>query len=115
MSAHSPGTASGAAGDTVDVGAVESFLRTLQADICSALEQADGPGRFSADAWQRPGGGGGESRVLTDGGVFEQAGVGFSHVFGETMPPSATKSRPELAGRPFTAMGVSLVLHPHNP
>ncbi len=101
--------------DTVDTAAVESFLRELQAHICGALEEADGPGRFRKDAWQRPGGGGGESRVLTNGEVFEQAGVGFSHVFGETMPPSATKTRPELAGQPFTAMGVSLVLHPRNP
>lgn len=95
--------------------AVEDFLRGLQADICTALENVDGSGRFEKDAWERPGGGGGESRVLSRGDVFEQAGVGFSHVYGDGMPPSATKNRPELAGRPFTAMGVSLVLHPRNP
>jgi len=100
---------------TINLDAVEDFLRGLQADICTALENVDGSGRFAKDAWERPGGGGGESRVLSRGDVFEQAGVGFSHVYGEGMPPSATKNRPELAGRPFTAMGVSLVLHPRNP
>lgn len=94
---------------------VEQFLRHLQNEIVSALEEVDGKAKFRRDAWQRAGGGGGESRVLIDGGVFEQAGVSFSHVFGEQMPPSATKSRPELAGRKFQAMGVSLVLHPRNP
>ncbi len=101
--------------DPIRLDAVEQFLRGLQQDICTALEDADGEGRFERDAWRRPGGGGGESRVLTAGRVFEQAGVGFSHVFGDAMPPSATKTRPELAGRAFTAMGVSLVLHPRNP
>jgi len=100
---------------TMNLDAVEEFLRGLQADICTALENVDGSGRFAKDAWERPGGGGGESRVLSRGDVFEQAGVGFSHVYGDGMPPSATKNRPELAGRPFTAMGVSLVLHPRNP
>jgi coproporphyrinogen III oxidase len=71
--------------------------------------------RFAEDAWQRPGGGGGRSRVLVDGAVFEQAGVGFSHVFGPGLPPSATAQRPDLAGRSFEAVGVSLVFHPHNP
>ena len=71
--------------------------------------------RFAEDAWERPGGGGGRSRVLVDGGVFEQAGVGFSHVFGPGLPPSATLQRPELAGRSFEAVGVSLVFHPYNP
>jgi coproporphyrinogen III oxidase len=94
---------------------VEHFLRGLQQDICAGLEQADGGAKFLADRWERPGGGGGESRILKDGAVFEQAGVGFSHVFGSSMPPSATRNRPELAGRAFTAMGVSLVLHPRNP
>jgi coproporphyrinogen III oxidase len=95
--------------------AVRSYLLSLQDSICSGLEQEDGTGRFQEDAWDRPGGGGGRSRVLSDGAVFERAGVGFSHVSGASLPPSATASRPELAGRPFHALGVSLVIHPRNP
>jgi coproporphyrinogen III oxidase len=87
----------------------------LQARIVASLEDIDGKAVFGRDQWDRPGGGGGDSRVLVDGAVFEQAGVGFSLVFGNEMPPSATKNRPELAGRAFRAMGVSLVIHPHNP
>ncbi|MCB1845348.1 MAG: coproporphyrinogen III oxidase, partial [Halioglobus sp.] len=98
-----------------DSAAVEKFLRGLQSEICAGLEDADGSGVFRHDSWERPGGGGGESRVMTNGQVFEQAGVGYSHVFGDAMPPSASKNRPELAGRAFSAMGVSLVLHPVNP
>jgi len=98
-----------------DIKAVEEYLRNLQLDICSSLEEVDGKEEFRKDQWDRPGGGGGISRVLVGGDVFEQAGVGFSHVFGSEMPPSATKSRPELAGKGFQAMGVSLVLHPRNP
>jgi coproporphyrinogen III oxidase len=98
-----------------DIKAVEAYLRSLQLDICSSLEDADGKETFRKDQWDRPGGGGGISRVMVGGGIFEQAGVGFSHVFGNEMPPSATKSRPELAGKSFQAMGVSLVLHPRNP
>jgi len=94
---------------------VKDWLATLQNRICAQLEGLDGQARFARDTWERPGGGGGESRVLTDGNVFEQAGVGFSHVFGNEMPPSATKTRPELAGKSFQAVGVSLVLHPQNP
>ncbi len=94
---------------------VEAYLRALQLRIVTALEALDGRQTFRHDKWERPGGGGGESRVLVGGAVFEQAGVGFSHVFGDQMPPSATKNRPELAGRSFQAMGVSLVLHPENP
>jgi coproporphyrinogen III oxidase len=99
----------------VDINAVEDYLRALQLRICSSLEDIDGRAGFQHDHWDRPGGGGGESRVLKGGAVFEQAGVGFSHVFGDEMPPSATKRRPELAGKRFQAMGVSLVLHPENP
>jgi len=99
----------------INIQAVEDYLRALQMRICSSLEDVDGKEKFRRDCWDRPGGGGGESRVLKGGEVFEQAGVSFSHVFGDQMPPSATKSRPELAGRSFQAMGVSLVLHPHNP
>jgi len=99
----------------VSISRVEDYLRGLQKRIVTALEAADGQETFREDRWERPGGGGGESRVMVGGAVFEQAGVGFSHVFGDQLPPSATKSRPELAGRSFEAMGVSLVLHPHNP
>ena len=98
-----------------DLNAVSSYLLALQDSICAALEAEDDNGRFVEDTWTRPEGGGGRSRVLTDGATFEKAGVGFSHVSGATLPPSATASRPELAGKPFHAMGVSLVIHPRNP
>jgi len=94
---------------------VKEYLQDLQDRLCTELEQLDGGATFVRDPWQRPAGGGGESRVLSGGQVFEQAGVGFSHVFGNEMPPSATKHRPELAGKQFQAVGVSLVLHPENP
>ena len=94
---------------------VGEYLRGLQDSIVGALEAVDGRESFRIDDWERPGGGGGRSRVLVDGAVFEQAGVGFSHVYGSEMPPSATKARPELAGKSFQALGVSLVLHPRNP
>ena len=94
---------------------VIQYLTSLQNRICAELETLDGKGSFIRDAWDRPGGGGGESRVLAGGNVFEQGGVNFSHVFGKQMPPSATKNRPELAGKSFQAVGVSLVLHPRNP
>ncbi|MGO4702909.1 oxygen-dependent coproporphyrinogen oxidase [Dyella sp. 2RAB6] len=94
---------------------VEQFLRELQDRICTAVEQLDGKARFVEDAWTRPAGGGGSTRVLRDGAVFEQAGVNFSLVHGSQLPPSATAHRPELAGGGFVATGVSLVLHPHNP
>ncbi len=97
-----------------DLSAVRSYLLDLQDRICTALAAEDG-GRFREDEWTRPEGGGGRSRVLEDGAVFEKAGVGFSHVSGRTLPPSATASRPELAGQPFHALGVSLVIHPRNP
>ena len=94
---------------------VKAYLLALQDTICAALEQADGGATFVRDQWDRTEGGGGESRVLADGAVFEKAGVNFSHVFGSQLPPSATAQRPELAGRDFQAMGVSLVIHPRNP
>jgi len=100
---------------SVDIAVVREYLLGLQDRICAALEAEDGVARFAEDAWQRPGGGGGRSRVLAEGGVFEQAGVGFSHVFGPGLPPSATAQRPDLAGRSFEAIGVSLVFHPRNP
>ena len=95
--------------------AVKQYLMTLQDRICDSLEKQDTQASFEEDAWQREQGGGGRSRVLRNGKVFEQAGVNFSHVFGESMPASATVHRPELAGRKFEAFGVSLVIHPHNP
>lgn len=100
---------------SVDKHAVKAFLLQLQEQICAALEQSDGAARFVEDSWERAEGGGGRSRVLTKGAVFEQAGVNFSHVFGDKMPASATAHRPELAGRRFEAMGVSLVIHPNSP
>ncbi|MEF1204098.1 oxygen-dependent coproporphyrinogen oxidase [Photobacterium damselae] len=99
----------------IDKEAVKTFLLQLQDQICRALEQQDGVALFEQDDWQREQGGGGRTRVLRHGQVFEQAGVNFSHVFGVEMPASATAHRPELAGRRFEAMGVSLVIHPHNP
>lgn len=98
-----------------EIARVSEYLLALQADIVQALEDIDGSATFRSDRWDRPGGGGGNSRVLVEGDVFEQAGVGFSHVFGDQMPASATRSRPELAGKEFQALGVSLVLHPRNP
>ncbi|WP_417617874.1 oxygen-dependent coproporphyrinogen oxidase [Oceanisphaera sp.] len=98
-----------------DITAVKAFLLQLQDDICASLEQADGVGRFKEDSWTRAEGGGGRSRVMRNGGVIEQGGVNFSHVHGDAMPASATAHRPELAGRSFEAMGVSLVIHPNNP
>ena len=98
-----------------DTDAVKHYLLALQDAICTDLAIEDGQASFHEDAWDRQGGGGGRTRVLTDGAVLEQAGVNFSHVFGENLPASATAHRPELAGRRFQAMGVSLVIHPHNP
>jgi coproporphyrinogen III oxidase len=98
-----------------DVAAVKSYLLSLQEEICRALEQEDGTAHFVEDTWQRSAGGGGRTRVLSEGAVFEQGGVNFSHVFGEGLPASATAQRPELAGRRFEALGVSLVIHPRNP
>jgi len=98
-----------------DIDTVRDYLTGLQDRICAALEQADGRARFAEDIWTRDEGGGGRTRVLRDGAVFEQAGVGFSDVSGTTLPPSATAARPELAGASWRAVGVSLVLHPLNP
>lgn len=98
-----------------EINAVQSYLRALQDRICAALEAVDGTVRFRSDGWTRPEGGGGETRVLADGGVFEKAGVAFSHVMGAALPASASAHRAELAGRSFQAMGVSLVIHPRNP
>ncbi|GAA4405187.1 oxygen-dependent coproporphyrinogen-III oxidase [Advenella faeciporci] len=93
---------------------VSQYFRSLQASIVEALEKEDGFA-FSQDAWERPEGGGGLSRYIEGGHVFERGAVLFSHVMGEKLPPSASAHRPELAGRSWEAMGVSLVLHPRNP
>lgn len=99
----------------VEPRAVKEYLLDLQERICAELESEEDGARFVEDVWQRPEGGGGRSRVLAQGRVIEKGGVNFSHVYGDHMPPSATAHRPELAGRSFQAMGVSLVIHPHNP
>jgi coproporphyrinogen III oxidase len=99
----------------MDRTAVLDWLRDLQERLCAAFEEEDGSSRFREDSWQRAEGGGGRTRVLRGGFVFEQAGVGFSHVRGAKLPASATAQRPELAGRSFEAMGVSVVVHPRNP
>jgi coproporphyrinogen III oxidase len=97
--------------------AVRAYFMGLQDHICGEVEAADTKAKFFEDNWQREGsgGGGGRTRVLTDGAIFEQAGINFSQVTGDNLPPSATASRPELAGRNFEALGVSLVIHPQNP
>jgi coproporphyrinogen III oxidase len=106
---------------SIDVAAVKNYLLDLQQRICAGLEQEESGVRFVKDQWQRDGGsqqkdtGGGITRVLENGEVFEKGGVNFSHVLGDAMPASATAHRPELAGRAFEAMGVSLVIHPRNP
>ncbi|MEB0141099.1 MULTISPECIES: oxygen-dependent coproporphyrinogen oxidase [unclassified Undibacterium] len=97
-----------------DSGAVKTYLLALQARIVAALEAIDG-NPFLSDSWERSEGGGGISRVIEEGRVFERGGVNFSHVMGKNLPPSAAANRPELAGRQWEAMGVSLVLHPRNP
>lgn len=100
---------------TPKVELVDSYLLELQDTICTAVSDEDGVGQFSEDRWQRKQGGGGRTRVLRNGAVFEQAGVNYSNVSGNTLPPSATASRPELAGCRYQAIGVSLVIHPQNP
>lgn len=98
-----------------DISIVIEFLKSLQDQICHALEDADGSGKFIEDNWKRAEGGGGRTRVMTGGDVIEQGGVNFSVVSGDKLPPSATAHRPELAGRTWQACGVSLVIHPKNP
>ena len=99
----------------MSVNTVKSYLMSLQDRLCRALAMEDGGEGFAEDSWVREAGGGGRTRVLSDGQVFEQAGVGFSHVHGDALPASATAARPELAGCSFQALGVSLVIHPRNP
>ena len=99
----------------IDFQSVEIYLLQLQDKICNAVEAEDGHVQFQQDQWERQEGGGGRSRTLSGGAIFEKAGVGFSHVKGAELPPSATALRPELVGRSWQAMGVSLVIHPENP
>jgi coproporphyrinogen III oxidase len=103
-----------------DIDLVRDYLIDLQDRICNAIEQADGQARFSEDAWTRAPNdillaGRGRTRILRDGEVFEQAGIGFSDVSGNRLPPSATAARPELVGAQWRAVGLSLVFHPRNP
>ncbi|MFT6757631.1 MAG: coproporphyrinogen III oxidase [Chitinophagales bacterium] len=100
---------------SLNLDAVEQYLKQLQDDICLQIEAEDGQAKFVEDSWQRPGGGGGRTRVMNDGAVIEKGGVNFSMIHGDTLPASATAHRPELTGGSFKAMGVSLVLHPKNP
>lgn len=94
---------------------VLDFMRALQDHICAELESLDGGETFREDQWKHDNGGGGKTRVISGGGVFERGGVNFSHVRGASLPESASARRPQLAGQPFEAIGVSLVMHPHNP
>ena len=94
--------------------AVRRYLNDLHERITAAVEAVE-RAKFRRDCWTRPEGGGGESRILSEGSVFERAGVSFSHVYGDKLPASASNSRPEIAGTPFEAMGLSLVFHPRNP
>jgi len=99
----------------IDIERVSSYLKRLQDSITGELQNIDGSASFEVDEWQREAGGGGRSMVLRGGAVFEQGGVNYSEVFGDNLPASATAHRPQLAGRQFRAMGVSLVIHPDNP
>lgn len=101
--------------DSPDPAAVRTYLLDLQERLCDALADEDGEGSFGVDDWTRPAGGGGRTRVMIDGAVFEKGGVAFSHVRGDRLPASASAHRPELADRPWQAIGVSLVMHPRNP
>jgi len=101
--------------NSVDTNAVKEFLLQLQSEICTGLEAVDSKARVITDKWDREADGSGISRVISDGSVFEKGGVNFSHVYGKSMPAAATATRPELAGRAFQAMGISLVIHPLNP
>lgn len=101
--------------NTLDISSVADYLTSLQDSITDAVISIDNTATLTEDSWQREAGGGGRSRVFANGSIFEQAGINFSHVFGDNLPPSATAGRENLAGRSFQAMGVSLVFHPNNP
>lgn len=94
---------------------VKQFMQDLQDQICQGLEQLDGQARFQEDCWQRPERGGGRTRVIQNGRVFEQGGVNYSEVWGSTLPPAILNQRPEAVGHDFFATGTSMVLHPRNP
>ncbi len=94
---------------------VSQFMKQLQDQIAQTLAELDGVGKFQEDVWERPEGGGGRSRILCEGAIFEQAGVGFSEVWGSHLPPSILAQRPEAAGHDFYATGTSMVLHPRSP
>lgn len=98
-----------------DTDAVVAFMETLQDEICAGLEALEPEAAFHSDRWTRPEGGGGDTRILADGAVFERAGVGYSRITGDSLPAAASARRPELAGRDFLATGVSVVIHPRNP
>ena len=100
---------------TPDINRVSDYLLNLQDEICHTFAKEESQLSFKEDLWERAGGGGGRTRLLEDGKVFERGGVNYSHVFGENLPPSASATRPELAGRTFQAVGISLVMHPLNP
>jgi len=100
---------------SIDINRVSDYLKQLQQTISTFIQSSDPQAQLTEDHWDREDGGGGRSRVYAGGSVFEQAGVNYSHVFGDKLPPSATANRPALAGRGFQAMGLSLVFHPHNP
>jgi len=99
----------------INIAAVKNYLMTLQDNMCQALAAEDGKKTFHEDVWQHANGGGGKTRIIENGKVFEKGGVNFSHIQGKTLPAAATAKRPELSGCSFQAMGVSLVMHPHNP
>ncbi|MGK7927208.1 MAG: oxygen-dependent coproporphyrinogen oxidase [Spirulina sp.] len=94
---------------------ISEFMKRIQEEICQGLEKLDGQEKFREDAWEREEGGGGRSRVMRDGRIFEQGGVNFSEVWGQQLPPSILKQRPEAEGHGFYATGTSMVLHPRNP
>lgn len=94
---------------------ISKFMKSIQDEICQGLEDLDQVAKFKEDSWSRPEGGGGRTRVITNGGIFEQGGVNFSEVWGENLPPSILTQRPEAAGHKFYATGTSMVLHPRNP
>ena len=97
------------------VSQIKDFLLQFQQMVCKGIEKVDGNATFQQDVWERPEGGGGISCVMANGNVFEKAGINFSHIFGKSLPAAATKGRTELAGKPFEALGVSIVFHPNNP
>lgn len=98
-----------------DVSAIKAYLLSLQSTICDAIKQEDGQGFFQEDVWERPGGGGGRTHIFQQGAVIERGGVNFSHICGDVLPASASVRHPDVKGRQFEALGVSVVLHPFNP